>query len=416
MEKIKKLSDYLNTVSDLPQDYFYRGESKDFQSTACVATANRDEKSYDKYQKRMDLFDRKIRESNLLNNSQQLIPFAQHSGLSTKLLDVTSNPLVALFFACQRANENSDGIIYIFDDYADATDIFETYPNFDLENELTRHIELLTKQKQDFQITTSDDVLNDTAKAIYGRVEHAELNLLGNCIENYRDKFLIGEHNHKSFVRGVSEMFSPFVEKKKNLFLLLDDIKDFVILFSLKNKGAECLLPNNHKNNPSAIDYIHPYQDKRYNYYNEQYADFDLEVKEYLIALECLIAFINDRSPFSNLAASFKLPISTLSFLPNMIYRPVMTFKRGLSQQSAFFVQTSFDKHEVNLVNPETNEKNELVPRQLLNCQASFKKKLIIDDNSKLTILAELDRIGVNKAAMFGDADNIASYIMNFDS
>lgn len=39
----------------------------------------------------------------------------QHFGMPTRLLDVTTNPLVSLYFACESSEQsNEDGIVYIF--------------------------------------------------------------------------------------------------------------------------------------------------------------------------------------------------------------------------------------------------------------------------------------------------------------
>ena len=101
-------------------------------------------------------------------------------------------------------------------------------------------------------------------------------------------------------------------------------------------------------------------------------------------------------------------------FLPNLLYRPLMTFKRGLSQQSSFFLQPIFDKHEHTfLTYSETEEVLSTNSRQMIKSKANFDIEIVIDKEAKVKILTELDRINVNTATMFGDADNIADYIMS---
>ena len=39
----------------------------------------------------------------------------QHYGIPTRLIDVTTNPLVALYFACQ-GNPDKDGVVFIFEE------------------------------------------------------------------------------------------------------------------------------------------------------------------------------------------------------------------------------------------------------------------------------------------------------------
>lgn len=414
MNKIKSISEFLDCTSGFPKTYFYRGETIDYGESACVAKAIRDDENYDMYSKRIDLFDRTIRENGLFDKPDLLIPFAQHSGLPTKLLDVTSNPLVSLYFACQPANEIVDGYVYIFDDYADATDILEKYPRFDLEIELLRHLDMLDLPKPLFMHHTLSEQGETDYKKEYTSVEHEELNAFGTCIERYRNQHLFGGYSKHSVGRGTSKENSPFINKSKKLSMQLIKIKNWITNISSNNESMQnIILPANYKNDPPAIDFIHPYQEKRYTYYNDQYKEFDSEVKEYLVSLECLIAFINNKSPIKNLATQYPLADLTMDFLPNLLYRPVLTFKRGLSQQSAFFLQSLFDKHEVNIMNGEQiTDIYMKIPRKMFRSQANYCQKIIIDGNSKEIILSELDKMGVNKATMFGDADSIADYLM----
>ena len=56
---------------------------------------------------RPDIFDPKM------NEIERLALF-QHYGIPTRLMDITSNILVALYFACRKGRSGSDGVVYIF--------------------------------------------------------------------------------------------------------------------------------------------------------------------------------------------------------------------------------------------------------------------------------------------------------------
>lgn len=122
-EKLKKIKDtidlrkaVLQVKLDIrtpvqPFQYFYRGES--ITEWNLRPSALRSDNTWDKesfyYHEIQARCPGEFKNSSFLNNLVTM----QHYGCPTRLLDITSSPLIALYFACE-SNQHRDGTVIIF--------------------------------------------------------------------------------------------------------------------------------------------------------------------------------------------------------------------------------------------------------------------------------------------------------------
>ena len=134
-KKISSLSDYLVCVSEAHNIYnpecdlefrqrhlYYRGQAdSSWRICAGLMRNNLVRHEYDMLLDAQNLLWSALKDC---KTYLEKIIFFQHYGLPTRLLDVTTNPLVALYFACAEQNDK-DGVVYygyVINDNIDAVD------------------------------------------------------------------------------------------------------------------------------------------------------------------------------------------------------------------------------------------------------------------------------------------------------
>ncbi|MCK6240925.1 FRG domain-containing protein [Lactiplantibacillus plantarum] len=193
-KQVISLSDYISQVGNLrsylknKENIYYRGQNKDFSNT--LPSLIRNENYLNNEDKLINDFITKYPElfCDCQNNFDRLA-LMQHHQLPTRLLDLTSNPLVALYFAVERSNEGTDkdsdavdGKIFPFTNFYDPVPLLDSLRDEHFENTKKEFLSIKGNNRQFLKSPFSDEIEIESSLA---RLNGDDRNYVLNEVNNF---------------------------------------------------------------------------------------------------------------------------------------------------------------------------------------------------------------------------------------
>lgn len=399
---IHSVIEYLEFIKDYTDDnsskIYFRGENKIYTDRIPgIYRTNSDNTSFKfpnlvsegPHEYYYDLFSEFGWSVNSKKLFEQIVD-AQHFGAVTSILDITSNPLAALFFAAS-GNYEDNGKVYIYSAqpesikrYFGHTISLMTYLNF-VPNKYINEFILVFNTLLDY---ISPD--SSLGKAIFNR----EITL-SELLKELKNSFNSFSELDVSSYEGLKEFYkNPFIKQK------------FIVRGKTHEQSTKMALENIVK----FIKEISPDSEaelQRIGIFNFSTEDLDA-YHDYLLKKisEIITGFLNKLNDVSNIADKYIYPYAIFEDMQkSYIVYPSRLNERIKNQRGAFIIPGYFSTEKIDVNEIQTSIKNSLTNSIKEN------NRIQVDANSKKQILEQLRQLGIDEGFIYPDIEHIAKTI-----
>ena len=392
---IESVSDFLNDIKGIRNKsgytLFYRGHSdKNYELKPSIYRNENFIKNEDKIYRETIA---KVPYDFNGKSSIESLALMQHYGVPTRILDLTTNALVALYFACEESKKikeitkvkggsflkkvNIDGEVIIFNIpnesvcYSDSDKVTILANLSKYENNL--HYEKNTYYKQDISDVEIKikEILKKTLKVINidAVLEKAEFLRYYSLNKKEELKKYYEDYRLKNIDKKIEDII---IENYKGKEKIKDDIKSFFTILLLTI--LKTIIDEAEQSYINSLNEKDPYLKKLLHYIRED--------KSY-----------------------FKPIINPNDIGKILAVKPKLDNPRIVRQQGAFLIFGAESSFVYNSTKPMPEIKKDWI------IKGNNNNKIIINHKSKRGIINELDILGINKSTLFPEIDKVADYI-----